>query len=158
VKRNQAGGVQFSKDPLNLTNLHARKVRPTPSSTHQTRNRKNQKSNLNRATQYSSLANPQAIGIESKGDKIVVSTKIANNSSKPAKSYSTTTFKSTTPSRKLINNAVSGSTKRGYRQDLHMEAIQRASAVKKSTRAVKASNKVTKLRGGKAKKAAAEKQ
>jgi large subunit ribosomal protein L28e len=38
-----------------------------------------------------------------------------------------------------------------------MEAIQRASAVKKSTRAVKASNKVTKLRGGKAKKAA-EKQ
>ncbi|KAI4834023.1 hypothetical protein E4T45_10139, partial [Aureobasidium sp. EXF-8846] len=131
VKRNQAGGVQFSKDPLNLTNLHSRK--------------------------YSSLANPQAIGIEAKGDKIVVSTKIANNSSKPAKSYSTTTFKSTTPSRKLINNAVSGSTKRGYRQDLHMEAIQRASAVKKSTRAVKASNKVTKLRGGKAKKAA-EKQ
>ncbi|KAI5208634.1 ribosomal protein L28e [Aureobasidium subglaciale] len=131
VKRNQAGGVQFSKDPLNLTNLHSRK--------------------------YSSLANPQAIGINSKDGNIEVITKLGNNSSKPAKSYSKTTFKSTTPSRKLINNAVSGNTKRGYRQDLHMEAVQRASAVKKATRQVKASVQPTKLRGSKARKAA-EKQ
>jgi large subunit ribosomal protein L28e len=109
---------------------------------------------LTRLRQYSSLANPQAIGIAAKGDKIVVTTKLGNNSSKPAKSYSTTTFKSTTPSRKLINNAVSGNTKRGYRQDLHMEAVQRASAVKKTTRAVKASTKVSKPRGNKARKAA----
>lgn len=27
LKRKQAGGVQFSRDPLNLTNKHARKVR-----------------------------------------------------------------------------------------------------------------------------------
>lgn len=28
VKRTQAGGVRFSRDPLNLTNLHSRKVCP----------------------------------------------------------------------------------------------------------------------------------
>ena len=107
--------------------------------------------------QYSSLANPQAIGINAKDNKIEVTTKLGNNWNKPSKSYNKTTFKSTTPSRKLINNAVSGNTKRGYRQDLHMEAVQRASAVKKSTRQVKATVKPTKLRGSKARKAA-EKQ
>ncbi|KAG9520018.1 ribosomal protein L28e, partial [Aureobasidium melanogenum] len=131
VKRNQAGGVQFSKDPLNLTNLHSRK--------------------------YSSLANPQAIGINAKDNKIEVTTKLGNNWNKPSKSYQKVAFKATTPSRKLINNAVSGSTKKGYRSDLHMEAVQRASAVKKSTRQVKATVAPTKLRGSKARKAA-EKQ
>ncbi|KAG9683197.1 ribosomal protein L28e, partial [Aureobasidium melanogenum] len=127
VKRKQAGGVQFSKDPLNLTNLHSRK--------------------------YSSLANPQAIGINAKDNKIEVTTKLGNNWNKPSKSYQKVAFKATTPSRKLINNAVSGSTKKGYRSDLHMEAVQRASAVKKSTRQVKAPVAPTKLRGSKARKA-----
>jgi len=30
VKRKQAGGVQFSRDPLNLLNKHSRKVRNRP--------------------------------------------------------------------------------------------------------------------------------
>lgn len=151
MKRNQAGGVQFSKDPLNLTNLHSRKVSIL------CRFQVARNTVLTQDAQYSSLANPQAIGINAKDNKIEVTTKLGNNWNKPAKSYNKTTFKATTPSRKLINNAVSGSTKRGYRSDLHMEAVQRASAVKKSTRQVKAGVKATKLRGSKARKAA-EKQ
>lgn len=157
MKRNQAGGVQFSKDPLNLTNLHSRKVRTQHTFLKREKNTPQLRILICNSAQYSSLANPQAIGINSKDGKIEVTTKLGNNSSKPAKSYSKTTFKSTTPSRKLINNAVSGNTKRGYRQDLHMEAVQRASAVKKATRQVKASVQPTKLRGSKARKAA-EKQ
>lgn len=151
MKRNQAGGVQFSKDPLNLTNLHSRKVGTTAISVSL------EPKSLTPIAQYSSLANPKAIGINAVDNKIEVTTKLGQNWNKPSKSYSKTTFKSTTPSRKLINNAVSGNTKRGYRQDLHMEAVQRASAVKKSTRQVKATVKPTKLRGSKARKAA-EKQ
>jgi len=154
VKRNQAGGVQFSKDPLNLTNLHSRKV--NPQSTQFLAIARSSDADVQSA-QYSSLANPQAIGINAKDNKIEVTTKLGNNWNKPSKSYNKTTFKATTPSRKLINNAVSGNTKRGYRSDLHMEAVQRASAVKKSTRQVKATVKPTKLRGSKARKAA-EKQ
>lgn len=32
VKRKEAGGVQFSRDPLNLTNLNSRKVSDEPTS------------------------------------------------------------------------------------------------------------------------------
>jgi hypothetical protein len=108
--------------------------------------------------QYSSLANPRAIGVNVVGGKIELVTKQGQNFNKPSKSYTKTTFKATTPSRKLTNNVVSGTTKKGYRTDLHMETIQRVSAVKKSLRQVKANVQPTKLRGSKARKAAAEKQ
>jgi large subunit ribosomal protein L28e len=49
---------------------------------------------------------------------------------------------------------VNSTTKRNYRPDLRQDAVARASAIRKSQRAVKA-DKPTKLRGAKAEKAAA---
>jgi large subunit ribosomal protein L28e len=159
VKRNQSGGVQFSKDPLNLVNKHSRKVKKIHH--HKPPNlqtRQNRHQLITIRLQYSSLANPRAIGVNVVGGKIELVTKQGQNFNKPSKSYTKTTFKATTPSRKLTNNVVSGTTKKGYRTDLHMETIQRVSAVKKSLCQVKANVQPTKLRGSKARKAAAEKQ
>ncbi|KAL1304398.1 hypothetical protein AAFC00_003398 [Neodothiora populina] len=128
VKRKQAGGVQFSKDPLNLTNKHSRK--------------------------YSSLANPAAIGINATKDgKIALTTKLGKKAAKPNKSYQTSTFKASTPSRKLYRSIVTSTYNKGYRPDLREEAVQRATAVVLSQREKKAAP-ASKPRGKKAQKAA----
>jgi len=51
---------------------------------------------------------------------------------------------------------VSSTAKRGYRSDLRAEAVARASAIRKSQKPVK-DTPAPKLRGAKARKAAAEK-
>ncbi|KXT09017.1 hypothetical protein AC579_10190 [Pseudocercospora musae] len=123
VKRKQAGGVQFSRDPLNLTNKHSRK--------------------------YSGYANSQAIGIQPDDNTVTLTTKLPKSANRPAKSYQTTSFKSSTPSRKLYKSIVNTTAKRGYRPDLRAEAVQRASAIKQSQRENKKERK-SKARGKKA--------
>ncbi|KAF2858175.1 ribosomal protein L28e [Piedraia hortae CBS 480.64] len=126
-KRKQSGGVQFSRDPMNLTNVHNRK--------------------------YAGYCNTEAIGINAKGDKLEVKTKLPKKANYPAKMYHTTTFSSSTPSRKIYKSVVNGTTRKGYRSDLRAEAVARASAVKRSQREVKAKSHPVKLRGKKAKQA-----
>ncbi|EME82309.1 uncharacterized protein MYCFIDRAFT_183074 [Pseudocercospora fijiensis CIRAD86] len=122
VKRKQSGGVQFSRDPLNLTNKHSRK--------------------------YSGYANAQAIGIQPDDNTVTLTTKLPKNSNRPAKSYHTSSFKSSTPSRKLYKSIVNSTAKKGYRPDLRAEAVQRASAIKQSQRDNKKESK-SKPRGRK---------
>ncbi|KAJ9628473.1 hypothetical protein H2203_002372 [Taxawa tesnikishii (nom. ined.)] len=130
VKRKQAGGVQFDRDPLNLTNVNNRK--------------------------YSGLANTRSIGINAgPNNTVVMTTQVEKNAHKPASRLHTTSFKSSTPSRKLYRSIVSSTAKKGYRSDLRAEAVARASAVKHSQRPVKGGDKAQKLRGAKARKAAA---
>ncbi|KAF1346457.1 ribosomal L28e protein family-domain-containing protein [Delphinella strobiligena] len=127
VKRKQAGGVQFSKDPLNLTNKHSRK--------------------------YSSLANPSAIGLSAgKDGKIVLTTKLGRNANKPAKAFQKTEFKSTTSGRKVYRSVINSTHQKGYRPDLSAEAVQRATALKLAAKEKKAQPE-SKPRGKKALKA-----
>lgn len=107
TKRTQSGGVQFSRDPLNLTNKHSRK--------------------------YAGFANPQAIGINADSPNTIgLTTKLPNRANKPAKSQQTASFSASTPSRKLYKSVVNTTAKRGYRADLRAAAVARASAVKLS--------------------------
>ncbi|KAK0899397.1 hypothetical protein LTR02_009685 [Friedmanniomyces endolithicus] len=128
VKRKQAGGVQFSRDPLNLVNKHSRK--------------------------YAGYCNDQAIGIQPDSNTVELKTKLASRTSKPASMYQTASFSASTPSRKLYKSVVGTTAKKGYRSDLRAQAVARASAVKRSQREVKERKQVTKLRGAKARKAA----
>ncbi|KAF2719623.1 ribosomal protein L28e [Polychaeton citri CBS 116435] len=128
VKRKQAGGVQFSRDPLNLVNKHSRK--------------------------YEGFVNPQAIGIQPDGNTVSLITKTSKQN-QPASAYQTSSFSSTTPSRKLYKSVVNSTAKKGYRADLRAQAVARASAVKLSQRETKKGAQEKKLRGSKARKAAA---
>ncbi|WPH00840.1 Hypothetical protein R9X50_00367000 [Acrodontium crateriforme] len=130
VKRKQSGGIQLSRDPLNLVNKHSRK--------------------------YAGYANEKAIGIHADDNTISFVTKVASKTNKPASVHHKTSFAASTPSRKVYRNVVSSTAKKGYRADLRAEAVARASAIKRSQRDVKDTKRVTKLRGAKAKKAAAE--
>ena len=171
VKRKQAGGVQFSKDPLNLTNKHSRKVRllqlirhspaihylsdlHSPARTPPLLLKNTQLTCLQK---YSSLANPSAIGLQEKDGKITLLTKLGKNANKPAKSVQTSVFKTSTPSRKVYRSVVSSTHNKGYRADLRAEAVARASQLKKVA-AHKKQAPAAKLRGRKAEKAAAAAQ
>jgi hypothetical protein len=55
---------------------------------------------------------------------------------------------------RTFTGIVNSTTKRNYRPDLRQDAVARASAIRKSQRAVKADNKPTKTRGAKARAAA----
>ena len=79
-------------------------------------------------------------------------TKIASRINKPAAGYQTSSFSSSTPSRKLYKSVVNSTAKKGYRPDLREEAVARASAVKLSHREKK-DMPSPKLRGAKARKA-----
>jgi large subunit ribosomal protein L28e len=57
--------------------------------------------------------------------------------------------------RRTFAAIVSSTTKRNYRPDLRQDAVARASAIRKSQRAVVKADKPSKLRGAKAEKAAA---
>ncbi|OQO03522.1 hypothetical protein B0A48_10186 [Cryoendolithus antarcticus] len=125
VKRSGAGGVQFSRDPLNLTNKHSRK--------------------------HAGFVNPQAIGINADSNTVAVTTKLTQHHNKPAKNHSTSSYKSSTPQRKLYKSVVNSTAKNGYRSDLRADAVARASAVRLS-QADKKEKKASKPRGKKAQK------
>lgn len=118
----------FSRDPLNLTNLHTRK--------------------------YDGIVNERAIGIQpGPGNKgVVLTTKKANKANKPGSQLQTSTFGENTGARKIAKSVVGNTSGRDYRSDLHQSAVSRAGAVKKAQRQTKA-DKPAKLRGAKARKA-----
>ncbi|TKA82431.1 hypothetical protein B0A49_00030 [Cryomyces minteri] len=128
IKRKQAGGVQFSRDFLNLTNKHSRK--------------------------YEGFVNEKAIGIQPFGSNgLTMTTKIASKANSPLKTLQHTTFGASTSSRKTYRSIVNSTAKKGYRADLRAEAVARASAIRKS-QGKKKDTKASKPRGAKARKAA----
>lgn len=147
-KRKTAGGVQFSRDPMNLVNKHSRK--------------------------YDGFVNEKAIGINADSNtvcthqsppkskppnkvmyQVEMRTKLSSRANKPAAAYQTTSFSASTPSRKMFKSVVNATAKKGYRSDLRAEAVARASAVKKS-QGEKKGMPGAKLRGAKARKAREE--
>ncbi|KAF7544627.1 hypothetical protein G7Z17_g9800 [Cylindrodendrum hubeiense] len=126
AKSKKNGGVQFSRDPLNLTNKASRK--------------------------HAGFVNEKAIGVavNEKGGVVVISKK--GNSNKPAQNQTETTV--TKASRKTYLTVANQTAKNGYRGDLRAAAVERASAIRRSQKPVKADHEV-KLRGNRAKKAAA---
>ncbi|KAI9887748.1 MAG: 60S ribosomal protein L28 [Watsoniomyces obsoletus] len=132
VKRRTGGGVQFSRDPLNLMNKHSRK--------------------------YNGFINEKAVGIQ-EGDKggVKLLTRNKDKSSKPASNIIETSWAGHKPARKTYKGVVNQTAKQGYRADLRAEAVARASAIRRSQRPTKDSPP-KKLRGAKARKAAAEKE
>ncbi|RMY05914.1 hypothetical protein D0868_06146 [Hortaea werneckii] len=132
----QAGGVQLSRDPLNLVNKHSRK--------------------------YEGFVNDQAIGINRDDNTVKMTTKLPKRKNNPAKipadavalnRYQESSFAASTPARKVYKSVVNSTAKKGYRADLRAEAVARASAIKRSQREKKDKTPPTKLRGAKAVKA-----
>ncbi|KAK6073627.1 ribosomal L28e family protein [Seiridium cupressi] len=129
VKRKLAGGVQFSRDPLNLTNKHSRK--------------------------YAGFVNDKAVGVghNEKGGVQVFSKK-SSAAQKPAESTTSTTYHGGKSSRGTYKAVANHSAKNGYRPDLREAAVQRVSAIRRSQREPKPTPE-KKPRGNNAKKAAA---
>ncbi|KAK4146356.1 ribosomal L28e protein family-domain-containing protein [Dichotomopilus funicola] len=124
--------AQFSRDPLNLKNVHSRK--------------------------YAGFVNDKAIGISAneKGGVQVISKKPAS-ANKPASGLHTVTYGGNKTGRKTYRNVANQAAKNGYRADLRSVAVSRASALRRAQRPAKADPE-RKLRGNAAKKAAAAKQ
>ncbi|KAI1766400.1 60S ribosomal protein L28 [Hypoxylon sp. FL1150] len=129
VKRKQFGGVQFSRDPLNLLNKNSRK--------------------------YAGFVNEKAIGVQpaEKGGVKVISKK-ESAASKPAKSTTEVTHSGGQNTKKIYKTVASQTAKNGYRADLREAAVSRVSAIRKSLKEPKPTPE-SKPRGAKAKKAAA---
>ncbi|KAK8026873.1 ribosomal protein L28e [Apiospora marii] len=126
VSRRTGGGVRFSRDPLNLKNLHTRK--------------------------YAGFVNEKALGVaaaENGGVKIL--SKKTSSSQKPASNVTSTTYHGGKSAPQAVANQTA---KNSYRPDLREVAVQRVSAIRRSQRPVKPEPE-QKLRGNKAKKAAA---
>ncbi|KAL6800505.1 ribosomal L28e protein family domain-containing protein [Trichoderma afarasin] len=123
------GGVQFSRDPLNLKNVHSRK--------------------------YAGFVNEKAVGI-APGEKggVVVTSKKTAAAHQPSKSAAQTSIGGGKSTRKTYKAVAAQVAKTGYRADLRAAAIERASAIRRSQLPVKADPE-PKLRGKKAKAAAA---
>jgi len=132
VKRTVGGNhIVFSRDPLNLKNTHSRK--------------------------HTGTVNDKAIGIyPGERDSVVLLTKKTNEkvANKPASMINRTVFRGDKSARKIAAAVVASTAKHYYRPDLRKDAVARVSAIKRSQRAVKA-DKPAKLRGAKARKAAA---
>ncbi|KAI0969359.1 ribosomal L28e family protein [Xylaria arbuscula] len=128
VKRKSSGGVQFSRDTLNLTNKHARK--------------------------WAGFVNDKAIGVVP-GDKngVKVLSKKTEAANKPAKSTTETTYSGGKSARSTYVAVANQAAKNNYRADLRAAAVARASAVRHSYKQTKPTPE-TKPRGVKAKKAA----
>ncbi|KAI2469205.1 60S ribosomal protein L28 [Annulohypoxylon bovei var. microspora] len=130
VKRKESGGVQFSRDPLNLVNKNTRK--------------------------HAGFVNDKAIGVqpaEKNGVKII--SKKESDSLKPAKNTTEVTHSGGQPARKIYKTVANQAAKSGYRADLREAAVARVSAIRKSQKDPKPTPE-PKPRGTKAKKAAAE--
>ncbi|KAK4123897.1 ribosomal protein L28e [Parathielavia appendiculata] len=132
VKRKSGGAPQFSRDPLNLKNLHSRK--------------------------FAGFANDKALGVipNEKGGVQVISKKPAS-ANKPASGLYTVTYGGNKTSRKTYKAVANQVAKNGYRPDLRQAAIARASAIRRSQRTPKP-DPVKKPRGAAAKRAAAAKE
>ncbi|OAA57890.1 60S ribosomal protein l28 [Niveomyces insectorum RCEF 264] len=127
VKRTKNGHVEFSRDPLNLTNVHSRK--------------------------QEGFVNEKSVGIvpnEEGGVKIISKTKSLN---RPASAHVISVQGANKSARKTYRSVATMVAKSGYRSDLREAAVARASAIRRSQRPVKADPEV-KLRGAKARKAA----
>ncbi|OLN81667.1 putative 60S ribosomal protein L28e [Colletotrichum chlorophyti] len=130
VNRNDAGGLQLSRDPLNLVNKHSRK--------------------------YAGFVNEKAIGVvpNEKGGVKVIS-KNQKNFNKPAKATTEVVYGGNKSARKTYSAVARQAAAGGYRGDLREAAVQRVSAIRRSQRPVKPEAE-KKPRGNKAKKAATE--
>ncbi|KAI0850983.1 ribosomal L28e family protein [Daldinia vernicosa] len=129
VKRKESGGVQFSRDPLNLTNVHSRK--------------------------HAGFVNPKAVGVqpaEKNGVKVI--SKKESAAQKPAKSTTEVTHNGGQSTRKIYRAVANKTAKSGYRPDLREAAVSRVSAVRQSQREPKPTP-ASKPRGSKVKKARA---
>ncbi|KAJ1337613.1 large subunit ribosomal protein L28e [Microdochium nivale] len=128
VKRKTGGGVQFSSDPLNLTNKHSRK--------------------------YAGFVNDKAIGVVpgEKGGVTVIS-KRAADVQKPAKCINTTNYHGGKTSRNTYKAVANHTAKNSYRPDLREVAVARTSHLLQSQRSKKDVPE-KKLRGKKAAAAA----
>ncbi|RDL35310.1 uncharacterized protein BP5553_07241 [Venustampulla echinocandica] len=123
------GGIRFSRDPLNLTNVHSRK--------------------------YAGYVNDKAVGVvPAEGDKggVTLITKKANTTQKPASQANKITIGANKSTRKTYKTVASKVAKSGYRADLRAEAVSRASAIRKS-QTPKKDLPEKKARGAKARKA-----
>ncbi|RPA83824.1 ribosomal protein L28e [Ascobolus immersus RN42] len=106
--------VTFSREPLNLVNLHSRK--------------------------YSGLVNEKAIGVvpaPNGGVTLLTKKDATKHSNKPASVINSTTFGPNTQPRKTYAGIVNSTAKKYYRPDLRKAAVARASAIKLSQRAKK---------------------
>lgn len=128
VKRKSAGGVQFSKDPLNLMNKHSRK--------------------------YAGFVNDKAVGIHlSKNGGIALITKKTKHQNRPASNKNEVLWSSNRSGPKIYKGIANYTAKQGYRADLRQEAVARASTIRQSQRPKK-DGREKKVRGAKAKDAA----
>uniref|UniRef100_A0A060SYD3 ARAD1A15092p n=1 Tax=Blastobotrys adeninivorans TaxID=409370 RepID=A0A060SYD3_BLAAD len=101
-KRRQAGGVQFSRDPLSAGGVHSYK--------------------------QSGLANDKAVGVTVNANgQIQLLTKSAKNANKPAKAVSVTTFKKHVSGRRVAAAVSKAAT--NYRDDVRNAAVLKASAL-----------------------------
>jgi len=126
VKRKTGGGIQFSRDPLNLMNKESRK--------------------------YAGYLNSKAIGVvpTEKGGVKVISKK-ESVAQKPAQSSTAVDFHGGKNARKTYKAVANQTAKNGYRPDLREAAVARVSAIRKSNKEVKPEPE-KKPRGAKAKK------
>ncbi|TVY81761.1 putative 60S ribosomal protein L28e [Lachnellula suecica] len=134
VKRAGAGGLRFSRDPLNLVNIHSRK--------------------------NAGFVNDKAVGVlPLAGEKggVTLITKKAKHPQRPAHQGHKTNLSGSKSSRKISKTVAANVAKTGYRPDLRAHAVSRASAILKSQKTPKDLPE-SKPRGAKAKKAAAEKE
>ncbi|KAI9741886.1 MAG: hypothetical protein M1834_000275 [Cirrosporium novae-zelandiae] len=128
VKKRQGGGVQFSRDPLNVMNKHSRK--------------------------YDGTSSLKAVGVQP-GDKggIVLTTKREAKSSQPKENRNVVSLGPNKSNRKIYKGVSSYVAKNSYRPDLRQAAVGRVSAILKSQRPQK-EDPERKLRGAKARRAA----
>ncbi|KAK1769298.1 putative ribosomal protein l28e protein [Phialemonium atrogriseum] len=128
VKRKDAGGVQFSRDPYNLANKNTWK--------------------------HAGFVNNKALGIvaNEKGGVQLISKRAAHGQ-QPAKNQQTVAYRSNKSARKTYKAVANQAAKSHYRPDLRETAVARASAILRSQRPVKPEPE-RKLRGNAAKKAA----
>ncbi|KDN68397.1 putative ribosomal L28e family protein [Colletotrichum sublineola] len=143
VNRNDAGGLQLSRDPLNLVNKHSRKYAGFVNDKRY------------EATVTDKIHN-QAIGVvpNEKGGVKVIS-KNQKNGNKPAKSLTEVTYGGNKSARKTYSAVARQAAAGGYRADLREAAVQRVSAIRLAQRPVKPTPE-KKPRGNKAKKANTE--
>ncbi|KAL2830639.1 ribosomal L28e protein family-domain-containing protein [Aspergillus pseudoustus] len=128
VKRNSGGGVQFSRDPLNVLNKHSFK--------------------------YAGYSNTKAIGVQAtENGGIVAITKKPGTAQKPAQSLATVTYGPSSSNRKVYKGVAARTAKNSYRADLREEAVARVSALRRAQKPKK-DTPARKPRGAQARKAA----
>merc|ERR1712000_257747 len=126
TKSKRNGGVQFSRDPLNLINKNTRK--------------------------HAGFVNDKAIGVVRNEKGFTVITKKPSAPTKPKEAFLKSEHSGNNSSRKAYKSVANQTAKNGYRPDLREAAVQRVSAIRQSQRPVKPEPE-TKLRGKRAQKA-----